>query len=131
MGRGDIYSHYLIQGWLDAVYHCGHTGCATWAQKLAAISTGPSIQATMSLSAVAKHLINLNAWFPPLYLSKYYYTNLIKHSLYLHYQYFVTASLMDCLKSLELEVAAISCFKLLMHMKTLEYHLNWTNQSFK
>ena len=38
------FSSHLTQGRLDAVYSCGLTGCAAWAQKLSAIYTGPRMQ---------------------------------------------------------------------------------------
>ena len=41
VGRGTEYGCDLVQGWLDAVYCCGHTGCVVWAQQLMAMSTGP------------------------------------------------------------------------------------------
>ena len=38
---------------------------------------------------------------------------------------------MGCLKSQELKVAEMNCFKLLMHVQNIKFYLNWIKSSLK
>ena len=93
---------------------------------------GQHVQLAMPCSAhqsVTKLLVQFNAWFPTQHLSWLYYYELVIYCLYFHQHFFVASSLDELFEVMGTKIAVMSCCKLLIQIKTLNFHKIWTKTS--